>query len=186
MTFAVGTLVGLVWARMTGQSLRGLRSVPAGAWALGVYGLLAFHVCYFFAIQNTPPVEASLVIYLWPLLIVVFSAWLPAHLGGKRLAWFQITGSLLGFAGTALILTGRPATWCGTQRPPGKNYGHACRRCPKKRCLGMSSLNGRRGARPAWHPAPGAAAVPPVRRARGAAIHRRIRGRAIGAARAPC
>ncbi len=95
---------------MTGQSLRGLRSVPAGAWALGVYGLLAFHVCYFFALQNTPPVEASLIIYLWPLLIVVFSAWLPAHLGGKRLAWFQITGSLLGFAGTALILTGRPAT----------------------------------------------------------------------------
>ncbi|MFM9943054.1 MAG: DMT family transporter [Hyphomicrobiaceae bacterium] len=104
MTFAVGTLVGLGWASVTGQSLAALRRVPLGQWALGVYGLLAFHVCYFFALQTAPALEASLVIYLWPLLIVLFSGLLPAKLGGRGLAWWHIAGAALGFAGSALIL----------------------------------------------------------------------------------
>ena len=41
-----------------------------------------YHCAYFFAIQSAPPVEASLIAYLWPLLIVVFAAFLP----GERLA----------------------------------------------------------------------------------------------------
>lgn len=104
MTFAIGTMVGLIWAAATRQSLAALRSVPAGQWALGVYGLLAFHVCYFFALQKAPALEASLVIYLWPLLIVLFSGLLPRGLGGRDLAWWHIAGAILGFAGSALIL----------------------------------------------------------------------------------
>jgi drug/metabolite transporter (DMT)-like permease len=47
-------------------------------------------------------VEAGLIAYLWPLLIVVFSAMLP----GERLRWFHLGGAVLGLAGTALIVTG--------------------------------------------------------------------------------
>lgn len=104
ITFAIGTLVGLIWALATRQSLSTLRSVPIGQWALGVYGLLAFHVCYFLALQKAPALEASLVIYLWPLLIVLFSGLLPKALGGRGLAWWHIGGAVLGFAGSALIL----------------------------------------------------------------------------------
>ena len=105
MTFTIGSLVGLAWAALTGQSLAALRTVPIGQWALGIYGLLAFHVCYFFALQNAPALEASLIIYLWPLLIVLFSGLLPARIGGRRLTGWHIGGAALGFAGTVLILT---------------------------------------------------------------------------------
>jgi len=120
MTFAVGTLVGLAWALATRQSLAALRTVPLAQWLLGVYGLLVFHACYFFALQQAPPLEASLVIYLWPLLIVLFSGLLPARLGGKPFAWWHIAGALLGFAGTALIITGRTAT----SSPQGSARGY--------------------------------------------------------------
>ncbi len=111
MTFAVGTLVGLIYARLTRQNLATLREVPIGAWALGVFGLFGYHACYFFALQRAPALEASLVNYLWPLLIVVFSGFLPAQLGGKAMRWWHLAGATLGFAGTILILmdaSGRP------------------------------------------------------------------------------
>jgi drug/metabolite transporter (DMT)-like permease len=105
MTFAVGTLIGLVYMRMTKQTLAALRTVPIGAHVLGVYGLLGFHTCYFFALQNAPPLEVSLIVYLWPLLIVLFTGLLPGREGGG-LRWWHIAGSAIGFAGTALILLG--------------------------------------------------------------------------------
>jgi drug/metabolite transporter (DMT)-like permease len=111
MTFAVGTLVGLAWAVVRRESLATLRSQPAGAWALGVYGLLGFHGCYFFALQNAPPLEASLIVYLWPLLIVIFATLLPPALGGRRLTTGAALGAALGFGGTVLLLldaSGRP------------------------------------------------------------------------------
>ncbi len=119
LTFTIGTLVGLAWARATSQPLSLLLRVPLASWALGLYGLLCFHVCYFFALQAAPALEASLVIYLWPLLIVVFSALLPTWAGGRPLRWWHGCGALLGFAGTAMILLGRGklgsdgGTWLG-------------------------------------------------------------------------
>jgi EamA-like transporter family len=107
MTFAIGTLVGLAYARINGERvLLVLRNVPPGAWALGIYGLLMFHACYFFALQNAPPIEVSLIVYLWPLLIVLASGLLPARLGGRGLKWWHVAGAMLAFAGTILILLG--------------------------------------------------------------------------------
>jgi drug/metabolite transporter (DMT)-like permease len=77
--------------------------VPAGSWALGLYGLLGYHVVYFLAIKNAPPVEVSIISYLWPLLIVLFSGLLPASAGGTALRWWHIAGAALGFAGAALV-----------------------------------------------------------------------------------
>jgi drug/metabolite transporter (DMT)-like permease len=107
ITFAVGAVVGVGYAWVTGQSLAELKLVPWSAWALGVYGLLAFHACYFFALQHAPALEASLIIYLWPLLIVLFSGLLPSRFGGKRLTLWPVTGALLGLAGTVLVLLGK-------------------------------------------------------------------------------
>ena len=98
MTFAVGTLVGFAWIAL-GRRWRELRQ-PWPVWALGIAGLFGYHALYFTALRNAPPVEAGLIAYLWPLLIVVFSALLP----GERLRWFHVAGALLGLAGTALIV----------------------------------------------------------------------------------
>ena len=107
MTFAIGATVGVIYAAISRQSLAGLAAVPWTAWALGVYGLLAFHACYFFALQRAPALEASLIIYLWPLLIVLFSGLLPARYGGQRLTVWHVAGALLGLAGTVLVLRGK-------------------------------------------------------------------------------
>ena len=45
--------------------------------------------------------DASLIAYLWPLLIVLGSALMP----GERLGWHHVVGALMGLAGTALIVT---------------------------------------------------------------------------------
>lgn len=56
--------------------------IPARTLALGVYGLFAYHFLLFIALRHAPPVEANLVNYLWPLLIVVLA---PVVLPGVAL-----------------------------------------------------------------------------------------------------
>jgi drug/metabolite transporter (DMT)-like permease len=75
--------------------------IPPQVWLIGVAGLFGYHFFYFTALRNAPAVEASLIAYLWPLLIVLGSALMP----GERLAWNHVAGALLGLAGTALIVT---------------------------------------------------------------------------------
>ena len=70
---------------------------------LGVYGLFAYHFCLFLALRSAPPVEANLINYLWPLLIVVLS---PVLIRGMRLRPRHVVGALLGLAGAALLVTG--------------------------------------------------------------------------------
>lgn len=101
MAFAVGTLVGMAKWIKDPASIKKLRQPPL-AWALGVAGLFGYHFFYFTALRNAPTIEASLIAYLWPLLIVVFSAFLP----GERLKWQHLVGSILGLGGAVLIVTG--------------------------------------------------------------------------------
>ena len=101
LCFTVAALIGFgVIARKGRAGWQSLRQ-PVGAWALGSFGLFGYHFFYFMALGNAPAVEASLIAYLWPLLIVVFSALLP----GERLRWFHVTGALLGLAGAGLLVT---------------------------------------------------------------------------------
>jgi drug/metabolite transporter (DMT)-like permease len=86
--------------------------MSAGSWALGLYGLLGYHAVYFLALKTAPPIEANLINYLWPLLIVVFAGLFPKALDGVPLGAMQITGALLGLAGSALIV-GRGVTFSG-------------------------------------------------------------------------
>ncbi len=102
MTFAVGTLVGLLAFKVRGARLSVFRQPPR-VWALGVIGLFGYHALYFAALRNAPAAEASLVAYLWPLLIVLGSAMLP----GERLRWFHLVGALLGLCGAGLVIAGR-------------------------------------------------------------------------------
>lgn len=76
--------------------------LPARVWALGVGGLFGYHVCYFAAIAWAPPVEANLINYLWPLLIVVFSGLLP----GERLRWWHLAGTAAGLIGCITLIGG--------------------------------------------------------------------------------
>ena len=101
MCFAVGGVIGLIWAAATGQ-LSSFRNIPLPAFALGTLGLFGYHALYFAALRNAPPAQAGLIAYLWPLLIVLFSGLLP----GEALRPGHLLGGLAGFAGAALIIVG--------------------------------------------------------------------------------
>ena len=97
--FLIGSLIGVSAMLRDPARFRAFRQ-PAKVWALGLFGLFGYHFLYFTALRNAPAVEAGLIAYLWPLLIVVGSAVLP----GERLGWHHVAGALMGLAGTALIL----------------------------------------------------------------------------------
>lgn len=94
-----------IWVARGEDPRRHLRQ-PLPVWALGITGLLGYHLLYFIGIQNAPPADANLINYLWPMLIVLFSTLLPSNAGVGRLRWFHLAGAMLGLAGTALIVTG--------------------------------------------------------------------------------
>jgi drug/metabolite transporter (DMT)-like permease len=109
LTFAVAFLLFL--GKWSLARLRGGPTVlshidqPLKAWALGVGGLFGYHALYFTALAHAPAVEASLIAYLWPLLIVLLSALLP----GERLRWWHMAGGLAGFVGAAMLVLQRSA-----------------------------------------------------------------------------
>lgn len=99
MCFAIGTAIGLAVLAVRRPPPERLR-LPPVVWLFGVGGLFGYHFFYFLALRHAPVIEASLIAYLWPLLIVVGSALLP----GERLGGRHLAGALAGFAGTALIV----------------------------------------------------------------------------------
>ncbi|MGP1397801.1 MAG: aromatic amino acid exporter YddG [Inquilinaceae bacterium] len=119
MAFAVAFVIGLVLPLSRGRSpWPALRQKPA-VWVLGVGGLFGYHFFFFLALQVAPPVEANLINYFWPLLIVLFSALLP----GERLRWWHIAGAGLGLAGATLLIAGKGAV--GLRLEHALGYGAA-------------------------------------------------------------
>jgi drug/metabolite transporter (DMT)-like permease len=80
--------------------------VPLPTLMLGVGGLFGFHFLLFLALRFAPPVEANLVNYLWPLLIVVLT---PLVLPGWTLGARHVAAALMGLAGAALAIGVAPA-----------------------------------------------------------------------------
>lgn len=93
--------------------------VPPVTLALGVYGLFGFHFLLFIALRHAPPVEANLVNYLWPLLMVVLA---PVLLRGVSVRPLHVVAALLGFAGAAIAILGGRTGEIGTN---GETWGFA-------------------------------------------------------------
>jgi len=100
----IALLIGSVLAWPFVLRDRQLWRVRPRALLLGVYGLFGFHFLLFIALRHAPPVQANLVNYLWPLLIVVLA---PAFLPGTRLTVIHLLAACLGFAGAALAILGK-------------------------------------------------------------------------------
>jgi drug/metabolite transporter (DMT)-like permease len=114
LTFALASMVGLVFILKTGCGFKVLRQPPA-AWAIGIFGLFGYHALYFTALKLAPPAEAGLIAYLWPLLIVLMTAMLP----GESLNVRHIIAALTGLAGVIVLGLGKggiafdPGNWMG-------------------------------------------------------------------------
>ena len=96
----VGSLLALPLAKFDLKNLR----VGWKTLALGVYGLFGYHAALFLALQTAPSVQANLVNYLWPLLIVLLA---PLFLRSSRLSLRIILAAIVGFTGAAVaVLSG--------------------------------------------------------------------------------
>lgn len=102
ISFGCGGAIGLLHVLRQGKA--GLQSMraPLPALALSTAGLFGYHALYFFALKHAPPVEANLLNYLWPLLIVLLSGLLP----GVHLRAGNLVGAVLGLIAAALLVTG--------------------------------------------------------------------------------
>jgi len=99
--FGVAGLLGLAHAATRGRAgWRALRQPPA-ALALTTTALFGYHALYFIALKRAPALEANLLNYLWPLLIVLFAGFLP----GVRVRGGQWLGTLLGLAAAVVLVT---------------------------------------------------------------------------------
>lgn len=101
IAFFVASFIGLILLKKQNIKIKELFKIEPKVWLIGIVGLFGYHFFYFLAIKNAPAVEANLLNYLWPLLIVLFSAFLP----NERLRWFHIVGALLGLIGAFLLVS---------------------------------------------------------------------------------
>jgi len=100
LTFATAFLLMLTRWLLAGINPIQFARQPLRVWALGVGGLFGYHLCYFVALANAPAVEASMIAYFWPLLIVVFSA----LIAGKKLDKGMQAGVIAALLGSWLLL----------------------------------------------------------------------------------
>jgi drug/metabolite transporter (DMT)-like permease len=114
ISFGIGGLAGVALWTVRPAAAKAVRQ-PWPVYLLGVGGLFGYHAAYFIGLRNAPPVQAGLINYLWPLLIVVFSALLP----GERLKWQHVAGCILAFAGAILVVTGGNGLSLDPQFIPG-------------------------------------------------------------------
>ncbi|UWX04550.1 EamA family transporter [Pseudoxanthomonas sp. NC8] len=105
----------LARAMLRGSAGRAELRQPASALALSTAALFGYHALYFIALKRAPAVEANLLNYLWPLLIVVFAGFLP----GVRIAPLQWLGTLLGLGAAILLVTGGQRLDVSAQHLPG-------------------------------------------------------------------
>jgi drug/metabolite transporter (DMT)-like permease len=122
LTFAIASVLGLAWAAIRRVKLLSAARAHRGALLLAVAALGGYHFFYFVALARAPVVDASLIAYLWPLLIVVFAG----IFGGVRVNRWHAAGIALGLAGAWLIIGARGALAFSSAYAAGYGAALAC------------------------------------------------------------
>lgn len=123
-TFAVAFLAGATWLLVSGgpSALQRLKQ-PLAYLGFSFAALFGYHALYFAALALAPPAQASLVAYLWPLLIVCFAALANRSQFRAR----HLIGALMGLTGTAvLVLSGAGSGTALHQSPLGLVAAFSC------------------------------------------------------------
>ena len=78
LSFAVAFVASLGVLGLRGVAGFSSWRQPWSVWATGFAGIFVYHALYFFALKAAPAAEASLIAFLWPLLIVLLSSFAVA------------------------------------------------------------------------------------------------------------
>lgn len=106
LSFGVAFLASVALLALRGRGgFRAWHQRPS-AWAFSFAGIFAYHALYFTALSQAPAAQASLIAYLWPLLIVLLSTLSKREHFRPR----HLIGALLGFGGSALVILGPGAS----------------------------------------------------------------------------
>lgn len=100
LTFLLGGTVGLLFILFKRTSIKRIITQPLKVWLIGIGGLFGYHFFYFLALKNAPVADASLIAYLWPVLIVLFSSLIQ----NEQLKWHYVFGVLIAFIGASLLI----------------------------------------------------------------------------------
>lgn len=97
----------------------GKKAFPS-RWALavGVAGYYGYHFLLFTALRLAPPVEANLINYLWPMLMVLLT---PLFFRSAKLTVYHFAGAGLALAGCLLLLQGSTEG-----NYPSATWGYVC------------------------------------------------------------
>lgn len=123
LSFGVAFVSGIIVLAFQGRHAFGRLRQPVAAWFSAFLAIFFYHALYFFALSTVPPARASLIAYLWPLLIVLFSALVP---GGDRLRLAHVAGAALGFTGAAVIFMDRQGEIAQTSNVLGYLAAFGC------------------------------------------------------------
>jgi len=122
MAFSIAFLLVLAKWLYYREPLSKYFSSSLSVWVVGVGGLFGYHFFYFMALKNAPAVEANLINYLWPVLIVLLSSFLPK----EQLRWFHIVGAFLGVVGCFILVTQKGGLEFNTSYTVGYLAALAC------------------------------------------------------------
>jgi drug/metabolite transporter (DMT)-like permease len=100
--FSVSSIIVIIKRYIKREQVWRLPSLTTQQWIFATGGLFGFHFCYFMAVRFAPPIEASLIAYLWPLMLGVAVA-------TRWQRQFAVVGGGLGFLGCAVLVTGGKA-----------------------------------------------------------------------------
>ena len=122
MSFFIAFFIGLFLWKKEKKGILSQLKLPLKNWLIGIVGLFGYHFFYFLALRNAPALEANLINYLWPLLIVLFSAFLP----GIKLRWFHVVGVLFGLFGVVVLVSFGKGLSFDTEYIKGYFYAFVC------------------------------------------------------------
>lgn len=72
----------------------------------GVCGYFGYHFFLFYSFRLAPAVEANLINYMWPVLMVMITPWFFPK---ERLSWYHFLGAVLAIIGCGLLVFGAEA-----------------------------------------------------------------------------
>ena len=99
--FGVGFLFLIQLRHVKELSWSLFRHNTKGLLLVGVIGLFAFNILFFWGLQYTQALNAALIVSLNPILTLLFSAWLLRH----KIVWRQWQGIILALFGTFFLLS---------------------------------------------------------------------------------